>query len=53
VSLRPASSTAAHLAELADVGLSPRDIVVVAQLTAFLSFQLRALAGLRLLAEDV
>jgi CMD domain protein len=34
-------------------GLGARDIVTIAQLIAFLSFQVRVLAGLRLLQEDV
>jgi CMD domain protein len=34
-------------------GLGARDIVTIAQLIAFLSFQVRVLAGLRLFAEDV
>lgn len=47
-----AASTAEHIAELTAAGLSPRDIVTVSQLIAFLSFQLRALVGLRILAEE-
>jgi CMD domain protein len=53
VSQNPAASTAAQLAELSAAGFSPRDVVIVGQLTAFLSFQVRTLIGLRLLAEDV
>jgi len=48
----PTTATAAHIAELTAVGLSPRDIVVISQLIAFLSFQVRTLVGLRILAED-
>jgi uncharacterized protein YciW len=48
----PATATAAHIAKLTAVGLTPRDIVVISQLTAFLSFQLRTLVGLRVLAEE-
>ena len=33
--------------------LSARDIVTISQLIAFLSFQLRTLVGLRILAEEV
>jgi uncharacterized peroxidase-related enzyme len=51
VTQQPASATAADLAELSAVGLSAHDIVVLGQLTAFFSFQLRALVGLRLLVE--
>lgn len=53
VSRAPAQASQAQLAELSAAGLSPREIVTVAQLIGFLSFQLRALAGLRLLAGDV
>ncbi|MFN8495623.1 MAG: CMD domain protein [Caldilineaceae bacterium] len=48
----PATATAAHLAELTAVGLTPRDIVVISQWIAFLSFQMRTLVGLRILGED-
>jgi uncharacterized protein YciW len=34
-------------------GLSARDIVTISQLIAYLSFQVRVLAGLRLFAEEV
>ncbi len=49
----PAASTKEQLGELSAAGLSPRDIVTVAQLISFLSFQLRTLAGLRVLAEGL
>jgi CMD domain protein len=52
VTTLPAASTATQLAELTAAGLSPRDIVTVSQLIAFLSFQLRTLVGLRVLAEE-
>ncbi|MGI8913081.1 MAG: CMD domain protein [Chloroflexota bacterium] len=45
----PDMATAAHLAELKTAGLTPRDIVTIAQLVALLSFEVRVLAGLRLL----
>jgi CMD domain protein len=48
----PRTATPAHLAELQAQGLSVREIVTVAQLIAFLSYQVRLLAGLRLLAEE-
>lgn len=48
----PTKATAAHIGELTAVGLTPRDIVVISQLTAFLSFQVRTLVGLRILAEE-
>jgi CMD domain protein len=47
----PGSATPAHLAALQAVGLAPRDIVSLSQLIAFVSYQVRLLAGLRLLAE--
>jgi CMD domain protein len=49
----PAASTREQLAELAEVGFSPRDIVTIGQLIGFVSFQLRALVGLRLVTEEV
>lgn len=53
VARQPAASTKADLAALTAVGLSPRDIVTISQVIAFLSFQVRTLHGLRALAEDV
>ena len=47
----PADATAAHLAELQAHGLSTPDIVTMAQLIAFVTFQVRTLAGLQVLAE--
>ncbi len=47
----PGAAAPEHIAELKAVGLAPRDIVTIAQLIALLSFQVRVLAGLRLLAE--
>ena len=47
----PSVATQAHLAELQAHGLSAADIVTISQLIAFLSFQVRTLAGLQLLAE--
>jgi CMD domain protein len=47
----PIVATSAHLAELKAHGLSAADIVTISQLIAFLSFQVRALVGLQLLAE--
>jgi CMD domain protein len=49
----PESATPAHLATLQAAGLRPRDIVTISQLIAFVSYQVRLLAGLRLLAEAV
>jgi CMD domain protein len=45
--------TPEHIAALTAAGLGPREIVTASQLIGFLSFQVRALAGLRILAEDV
>jgi CMD domain protein len=47
------SGTREHIEELTAAGLGPREVVTLSQLIAFLSFQVRLLAGLRLLAEDV
>lgn len=48
----PRAATPAHLAELKAAGLGPADIVTIAQLIAFVSFQVRAVAALRALAEE-
>jgi CMD domain protein len=45
----PIGAGPAHLEALAKAGLSPRDIVVLSQLIAFVTFETRLLAGLRLL----
>ncbi len=47
----PGTATPAHIVALKTAGLSPRDIVTIAQLIAFMSFAVRTLVGLRLLAE--
>jgi len=47
---RPRDSTPAALQALLDAGWSTNDIVTLSQLVAFLSFQIRAVAGLRALA---
>ena len=52
LTLHPGAATPAHLAALQATGLSPRDIVTISQLIAFVSYQVRVLAGLRLLAEE-
>jgi len=52
LTLEPGAARPVHLAELKAAGLGPRDIVTIAQLIAFLSFEVRVLAGLRLLAEE-
>jgi len=47
----PGDATAEDLRKLEAVGLSARDIVAVSQLIAFVSYQVRLLAGLRLLQQ--
>lgn len=47
--LRPRESSAAALQKLLDAGWTQTGIVVLSQLVAFLSFQIRAIAGLRAL----
>ncbi len=47
----PGTATPAHLSELRAAGLSPATIVTLTQLIAFVSFQVRVVAGLRALME--
>jgi CMD domain protein len=47
----PSSATPAHLRALEAAGLDPATIVTLAQLIAFVSFQVRVVAGLRALME--
>lgn len=49
----PRAATQAKMADLLANGLGARDIVTIAQLITFLSFQVRLLAGLQLLGEGV
>jgi CMD domain protein len=49
LSLRPGDATRADIEALSAEGLSPRDIVTLSQLIAFLHFEVRVLAGLRAL----
>ena len=49
----PAAATRERLDALIAIGLSPRDIVVITQIVAFVSYQVRVVAGLRALAEDL
>jgi uncharacterized protein YciW len=49
----PGAATQAGLERLAGVGLSPQDIVVVTQIVAFVSYQVRVVAGLRALDVDI
>lgn len=53
LSLQPRDATPDNLAPLTEGGFSTRDIVTVAQLIAFVSYQARVLAGLRALKEVV
>ncbi len=46
----PRDAAPAALRELLDAGWSTTDIVTLSQITAFLSFQIRVVAGLRVLA---
>jgi CMD domain protein len=48
----PRDATQADLRKLEALGLTSRDIVAVSQLIAFVSFQTRLLAGLRILREE-
>jgi CMD domain protein len=48
----PRTATQAELVALQAHGLSARDLVTLAQLIAFLSFQVRVLAGVQSLAEE-
>jgi CMD domain protein len=48
----PGEATPEHIAALEAVGLGARDIVTIAQLIAFESFQVRVVAALRLFAEE-
>ena len=49
VTLTPEAATSSDIARLKDAGLSDRDIVTLAGLVAFVNYQLRVVAGLRLL----
>ena len=49
---RPRESSVAALAALGDAGWSTNGIVTLSQLVAFLAFQLRVAAGLRLLTTE-
>ena len=49
----PGSATRSDLETLRHAGLAERDIVVVAQIVACVSYQIRVVAGLRALAEEM
>jgi uncharacterized protein YciW len=53
VATAPGSATRARLDALQQLGLAPRDIVTLAQIVAFVSYQVRVAAGLRALAQEV
>lgn len=52
VARAPGQARPAHIAELRAAGLAPRDIVALSQLVAFVAYQARVLAGLRLLQAE-
>ncbi len=49
--LHPRDASAASLQAMLDAGWSTTDVVVISQLVSFLSFQIRVVAGLRVLAS--
>jgi CMD domain protein len=51
VTVDPASARKSHLDALAEAGLSAHAVVSLSQLIAFVNFQSRVLAGLRMLQE--
>jgi uncharacterized protein YciW len=51
VTTRPAAAEASHLEALKDIGYSPAGILSLSQTIAFVSYQLRLIAGLRALGE--
>jgi CMD domain protein len=53
ITTTPGSATPAQLDALRNAGLTPRDIVVIAQIVAFVSYQVRVVAGLRALSQGV
>lgn len=52
VAAKPEATTGADLDGLRGMGLTPRDIVAVTQLVAFIPYQVRLLAGLRALMQE-
>ena len=52
LSLHPVDATPEHINELQGAGWTPRGIITLAQLIAFVSFQSRLLAGFRLLEGE-
>ena len=52
VTTAPGSASRGRLDALRDVGLAPRDIVTIVQVVAFVSYQVRVVAGLRAMVQD-
>jgi CMD domain protein len=52
VTTAPAKAEKKHLDALLKIGFSPRDIVTISQIIAFVSYQVRVAAGLRLMAHE-
>ncbi|MDP8923513.1 MAG: CMD domain protein [Chloroflexota bacterium] len=52
LTLEPHAATPTHIVELKAAGLTPRDIVTIAQLISFMTFQVRVVVALRALSED-
>jgi CMD domain protein len=52
VTLDPSSARREHIAALVDAGLSPRAVVALAELIAYVNFQARVLAGLAMLKAE-
>jgi CMD domain protein len=52
IATAPGTARRTHLDALRDLGLAPRDIVTITQLVAFVSYQTRVVAGLRLLEAE-
>ncbi len=51
VTKAPDTAETKHLEALLEIGLSPRDIVTISQIIAFVSYQVRVAAGLHLMAR--
>ncbi|WP_426956493.1 CMD domain-containing protein [Muricoccus radiodurans] len=52
VAAKPEAVTQETIDDLTALGLTPRDIVAVTQLTAFVPYQVRLLAGLRAMLQE-
>jgi CMD domain protein len=53
VAAAPGTATRERLDALRQAGLTPRDIVTLAQIVAFVSYQVRVVAGLRALGQEM